>query len=55
MGVGLEGWVKKEKGLRSAIWLLQNSYGNVKYNIENIVTNTLITKPGVGWVWDLLE
>ena len=34
-GKGLEGWVKKVKGLRSTNWSLQNSHGEVKYNIGN--------------------
>ena len=39
MGGGSEGWAKKVKGLRSTIWQLQNSHGDVKYSIVNRVAN----------------
>ena len=42
--------VKKMKGLRSTNWLLQNSHGDVKYSIGNIVSNIVITIYGVRWV-----
>ena len=50
MGRVLQGWMKKAKGLRSTNWLLQNSYGVVKYSIGNIVNNILITVYFVRWV-----
>ena len=40
---------KKGKALRNSNWLLQNSHGDVKYSIENIVNNSLITMYGVRW------
>ena len=43
--VGLEGWVKKVKGLRGTDGWLQNSHGDVKYSMGNIVDNTVITMP----------
>ena len=48
MGGGFGGWVKKEKGLRSAN-LLQNSHGDVKYSIGNIVNNIVITMVSDGY------
>ena len=42
MGEGLGRWMKKVKGLRSTNWQLQNSHGDVKYSIGNIVSNTVI-------------
>ena len=53
MGGWLEGWVKKVKELRSTNWLLQNSHGDVKYSIGNIVNTIQIIMCGVTWVWDL--
>ena len=50
MGGWLGGWVKKVKELRSTNWLLQNSHGDVKYSIGNIVSNIVITIYGVRWV-----
>ena len=47
-------WVKKGKGLRSTNWQLQNSHGDVNYNIGNIVKNNLITMYSVRRVLDLL-
>ena len=44
--------MKKVKGLRSTNWLLQNSQGDVKYSIGNIVTNVVITTSGIRWVLD---
>ena len=35
--------MKKVKGLRSTNWQLQNSHGDVKYSIGNIVNNVVIT------------
>ena len=32
---GVRGFITKVKGLRSTKWLLQNSHGDVKYNIGN--------------------
>ena len=52
MGGWLEGWVKKVKELRSTNWLLQNSHGDVKYSLANIVNNIVITLRGVRWVQD---
>ena len=40
---GFGGWVKKGKGLKSTNWLLQHSYGDVKYSISNVVNNILVT------------
>ena len=37
------------KGLRSTNWWLQNSHGDVKYSIGNIVDNNLITMYGPDW------
>ena len=54
MGGRLGGWVKKAKGLRSTNWLLQNSHGDVKYRIRNIVNNIVLSMYGVRWVVDLL-
>ena len=42
--------MKKFKGLRSTNWLLQNSLGDVKYGIGNIVNSILISMRGVRWV-----
>ena len=42
-------WVKKVKGLRRTTWCLYSSHRHVKYNIGNIVNNTLITMYGVRW------
>lgn len=50
MEQGLEGWAKKMKRLVNSNWSLQNSQGGVKYSIENIVNNSLITMHGVIWV-----
>ena len=38
------------KRLRSTNWQLQNSPGDVKYSIENIVNNNVITRYGARWV-----
>ena len=48
--MGLGGWVKKVKELRSTDWWLQNSHGDVKYSIGNIVNSTVITTYGASWV-----
>ena len=46
----MEDWVKEVNGLRSTNWQLQNSHGDVKYSIENIVSNVVITVWGVQWL-----
>ena len=51
-GNGIKEMGKKGKG-RSTNWQLQNSHGNVKDGIGNIVNNTVIIMYGVGWVLDL--
>ena len=43
------GWVKKMIGLGCTNWQLQNSHGDVKYSIGNIVDNTVIITYGVRW------
>ena len=48
--MGLGGLAKKVKGLRSTVWLLQNSPGDVKYSKRDVVNNILITMYGVTWV-----
>ena len=53
MGSRWEGCVKKVKGLSSIVWLLQNSHGDVKCNIGNVVDNILLTMYDVRGVWDL--
>ena len=50
---GLEGWVKKLKGLRSTNWQLQNSGEDVKCSIGSIVNSVIIIMYGVRWVLDL--
>ena len=47
------GWVKKGKACRNTNWQLQNSHGDVKYSIENIVNNIVITVCGARGVLDL--
>ena len=42
---------KKKK--RSMNWLFQNSHGDGKHSIGNIVNNILKTVCGVGWALDL--
>ena len=37
---------KKEKGLRSTNWQLENSRGNIKHNRKKVVDNTAITMCG---------
>ena len=51
--MGLGGLAKKVKGLRSTVWLLQNSPGDVKYSKRDVVNNILITMYGVAWVGHL--
>ena len=55
---GLWVWVKKRKELRSTNWRLwgynQNSHGDVKYSIGNIVSNIVMIIYGARWVLDLL-
>ena len=47
---GLWGRMRKVKGLRSTNWYLENSYGDIKYSIGNIVNNILITINVSRWV-----
>ena len=54
MGGLLGGWVKKVKELRSTNWWLQNSQGDIKYGIGNIVNNIVGTVYDVRVVIDLL-
>ena len=42
MGGGFGEWAKMVKGLTSTNWFLQNTDGDVKYSIDNVV-NSLIT------------
>ena len=49
-GGGLRDWVKQAKKLRSTNWQLQNSHGDVKYSIENIAKNIVISMYGTRWV-----
>ena len=35
-------WVQKVQGLRSMYWWLQNSHGDVKYSVRNVVNSVLI-------------
>ena len=42
----MRGWVKKVEELRSTNWWLQNSHGDVKYSIGDIVDNILTTMYG---------
>ena len=46
----LGGRVKNVKGLRSTDWWLQNSHGDVKYSIGDILSNIVITMYGAMWV-----
>ena len=48
-------WVKGVKGLGSKDWQEQNSHGDVKYSIGNIVNNTVITRYGARGLLDLLR
>ena len=41
-GEGVGDCVKKVKGLRSTDWSLQNSHGDAKYSIGNIVNNIVM-------------
>ena len=50
---GVGAWVKKGKGLRCTSWQLQNSLKDVKYGIENTVSDIVITLYGARWVRDL--
>ena len=49
------GMVKKVEGLRSTNCQLQNSHGDVKCSLGNVVYNILITMHGVRGVRDLLD
>ena len=53
MGGGLGDWVKKVKGLRSMNCWSQNSHGDVKCGIGNVVSNTVTATHGARWVLDL--
>ena len=53
-GRGLGNGMKKEKGWRSTDGQWQNSHGDVKCGIGNIVNNTVIATYGAKWVLDLL-
>ena len=48
------GWVEKVKGLRSTNSQLENSHGDVKYGIRNIVNYIVITMYDARLVLDLL-
>lgn len=50
---GVEGRMKKVKGLRGTNWQLHSSNGDVKYCTGNIVNNTILTMYGAIWVQDL--
>ena len=49
----LWGWVKKVKGFRSTNWYLQNSHGDVKYSLGNMVNNIVITMYGATWLLEI--
>ena len=51
---GLKGLENKVKGLKSTNWQLQNSQRDEKYNIRNIVSNSVIILIGARWVLELL-
>ena len=53
-GGGLGNWVKKVKGLRTTNWQPQNSHGDVKYTLGNIVNNITITMYCARWVLKIL-
>ena len=56
MGVVLGGWAKIVKGLKSTNWLLQNSFGDVKYSLGNRVAKEYICMThGHGWCGDCLR
>ena len=44
--------MKKVKGLRSTGWKLQNSHGDIKYGVGNIVSNIAITMRGPRGYWE---
>ena len=46
----LGGWGKKVNGLRNTNWYIQNSHGDTKYRIGNIVNIIVITMYGARWV-----
>ena len=52
-GEGLGGRGEKAKGSRSADWQLQNGHGDVKYSLGNMVSNTVVTVCGAGWVLEI--
>ena len=53
-GGGLEGWMKKVKGLRSTNWLLENSHRDVRYSTGSTVSNIVITMCGARWALGIL-
>ena len=52
-GRELRAWVKTLKGLRGTNWWLHSSQGDVKFSIENMVSNIVITMYGARRVLDL--
>ena len=46
--------MKKGKGLRSTNWQLQNSHGDIKYSLGNIVNTIVMTIHGIRCIQDLL-
>lgn len=48
---GFGGQVKKAKGLRNTNLYFQNSHGDVKYSLRNII-NDVITIVTGGWILD---
>lgn len=54
MGGELKGWVKKVKGFVSTNWPSENSHGDVRYSIGNIVNNMAVIMYSVREVQDLL-
>lgn len=51
---GLGDWVKVVKALRIIVWWLQNSHGNVKYNIGSIFNIIAITIYSARWILEIL-
>ena len=45
--------MEKVKGFRSINWQFQNSDGNIKCNVTNIVNNIAITMYGARWVLEI--
>ena len=46
--------MKKAKGFTSTNWQLQNSHGDVKYSIGNIVNIIVTTVCGARWALEIL-